>query len=179
MINTDSLFFMNKNSVIYMLICSCCIILIVFLGVIPNQKKIIALDSEIINMQQQIKEQEIFFPLFKNLLKKVQFKVIDGLSCEKKDGIEKQHFDTIQPVFQSILYRNELNLISFSQDISLMSKTTKNFFIKLSFTGRFNNIRDALLQIQKLLFVEEVSRIKISSAQQNKLVELKLLIIMK
>ncbi len=178
MLNTDSSFSINKSSVIYMLICSCGIILFVFFGVIPNQKKLAALDSDIISMEQQIKEQKILSPLLQDLLGKIQFKEVAGLSCEKKKGIEKSQFNTIEPVFQNILYKNRLNLISFTQDINLMSKSIKNFFIKLSFTGHLNNIRHALLQIQNISFVEKVTKIQINSAQHNKLVELKLLIIM-
>ena len=179
MLNTDSSFSINKSSVIYMLICSCGVLLFIFFGVIPNQKKLAALDRDIISMEQQIKEQEILSPLLQNLLEKIQVKEVVGLSCEKKRGIEKTQLKTIEPVFQNIFYKNRLNLISFTQDINLMSKGIKNFFIELSFTGHLNNIRHALLQIQNLSFVEKVSKIQINSEQLNKLVELKLLIIMK
>ncbi len=162
------------RSIIYLLICGGEILAFILLAIIPYQKALVNLDKEIKSITARIEEQKIFFPFFKDLLKKARYKDPELLPFPKRAKLARNNTDIIASVFREIAQKCNLKIESIIPDINSVIEDSGILMINLFMKGDFFDFRNFLIGLYKIPYLEHTEQIKIQTVQGSKELEFRL-----
>lgn len=149
----------------YLLICGGGILAFILLTIIPYQKTLVNLDKKIKTVSARIEEQKRLSPLFKDLLKKAGHKEPKLLTFPKRAKLARNNTDIITPVFREIAQKSNLTIESIIPDINSIIGNSGFLMIKLVMKGNFFNLRNFLVELYKIPYIDHAEQIKIQTVQ--------------
>ena len=150
------------------------------LSIYPNQRSLKILDNEIADYQLQIKAQKILFPLYGDLLKNTTaLKIDEKLPFPAKAGIKQNELNKIARNISQVAAQHDFTVNSITPDINTLIDESNYFKVDVSLTGDFMALRQLFITLYKLPYLENFTKIKIKSINQEKLITFTLLVIKK
>jgi len=131
-------------------------------------------DLEIEKLKGRIEEQKILFPVFQDLLRKVRLKDTEGLPFPKKAKLVRSETAKTLSIFQELAQKSNLTLESIVPDVDSVIDSSGYLKMKLVVKGEFLGLRDFMLRLGELPYLEHTERIQIRSAQDSKEISLKI-----
>ena len=140
----------------------------------PQQTSLAETDMEIKELKARIEEQKILYPVFQDLLRKAHFKGAKGLPFPKKAKLKQSDAAKIPSIFQNIAKKNHLTPVDVKSDIESLFNSAGYMKIDLAVEGRFFDLRNFMLDLAELPYLEHIERIQIRSIQEMKAADFKI-----
>jgi hypothetical protein len=163
-----------SRNVILILIFGAGFILFVLLSIFPNYIAYSSITQDIARLKATIEEQKILSPIFNDFSKKAEFKEPDNLPFPKKAKMSKNETGKIAAVIQDIILKNGFKLENIATDVDSLMQESSVLKLSVQMTGDFLNLRNVMLQLGALPYLEHVESIQISSYNENSKIQLKL-----
>lgn len=146
------------------------ILLFILIAIFPNYLSYNNIVHEISLLEYKIDEQKILSPIFEDLSKKAQFQKPESLPFPAADKLSRNDTEKITPIVREIVEVNGFKLEDIDTDIE--SLMTESGILKLSINllGEFHNLRDLLLDLGSLPYLEHIEVIQIGNfGDKNKI----------
>lgn len=146
------------------------ILLFILIAIFPNYLSYNNIVHEISLLEYKIEEQKILSPIFEDLSKKAQFQKPQSLPFPVADKLSRNDTEKITPIIREIVEVNGFKLEDIDTDIE--SLMTESGILKLSINliGEFHNLRNLLLDLGSLPYLEHIEVIQIGSfGDKNKI----------
>ena len=150
------------------------IIFFVLLSIFPNYITYSNIESEINMLKSQIEEQKILSPIFNDLTNKARFQYPDNLPFPKKDKLSKNETSNISGIIQDIIRLNDFQLNSIITDVGGLMDGSGILKMSVEITGDFINLRNLIIQLGALPYLEHIENIQIDNAFNKQNIQLKL-----
>ena len=162
------------RSVAFLLVCAGGLLGFFLLVIYPQQTSLVEADMEIRELKGRIEEQKILYPVFQDLLRKARFKGTEGLPFPTKAKLNRNETVNILSIFRDIAKKNHLTLVDIRSDIESFIDSSGYLKIDLVAEGRFFDLRNFMLSLGELPYLEHIERIQIHSIQEKKAIDLKI-----
>lgn len=160
------------RSIAFLLICAGGLLAFILLVIYPQQTSLDEADMEIKALKSRIEEQKLLYPVFQDLLRQAHFKNTQGLPFPNKARLGRDETVKISSIFQKIARKNHFKLVEIKSNIESLIDSSGYLKIHLVLEGHFFDLRNLLLQLGELPYLEHIERIQIRSAQEKKIISL-------
>ncbi|MBW1703467.1 MAG: hypothetical protein JRJ69_14375 [Deltaproteobacteria bacterium] len=167
------------QSIRHLFICAGGILGFIILAIYPYHKSLVRLDKEIIKTESQIQEQELLFPIGKELLKGVIEKETWGLPFPEKSRLGRDKAADISVIFEKIARKSNLEVIKIIPDIKSLTEQAGFLSVTAVVKGKIFSFREFFIEIGKLPYLEHVEEIQIQPAEGVKEFRLKVWLALK
>lgn len=165
---------LRSRNVVLILIFGVGIILFVLLSIFPNYIAYSNINQEISRLKGQIDEQKILSPIFNDLSEKAKFEEPADLPFPKPAKLAKNETGKISSIIKSIVNNNGFKIDHIATDVDSLAQEPNRLKLSVHMSGDFMNLRNVLLQLGALPFLEHVESIQVSSHQSKSKIQLKL-----
>jgi len=162
------------RSIAFLLICAGGLLTFFLLVIYPQRISLAEADLEIEKLKGRIEEQKILYPVFQDLLRKTRLKVTEGLPFPEKVKMKRDDTAKIWSIFQEIAQKSGLTIEDIVPDVSSLIGSSGYFKMNLVVQGEFLDLRNFLLQLGELPYLEHIEKIRIRSIQGAKEIRLKI-----
>ena len=150
------------------------ILFFVLLCIFPNYIAYSNIDHEINTLKDQIEEQKLLSPIFTDLSNKTKFEDPENLPFPKKEKLSKDETANISAIIQDIIQRNDFTLDNILTDVEGLMEGSGILKMSIEMTGDFMNLRNMILQLGTLPYLEHIEYIRINNTNKNQKVRMKL-----
>ena len=150
------------------------ILLFVLLSIFPNFIAYSNINHEISTLKNQIEEQKILSPIFSDLADKANFQDPKNLPFPKKEKLSKNQTGNISSVIQEIIRLNGYTLDSIITDVGGLMNESGILKMSIEMTGEFMNLRNLILQLGTLPYLEHIESFRIDTATEYQKVRMTL-----
>ena len=147
-------------------------LLFVVLAIFPNYLSYSNVEHEINALRNKIEEQKILSPIFEDLSKKAEFTKPDTLPFPSPEKLSRNDTNKISAIMQEIVERNGFTLEDIATDIESLMAETGVLKMSIHMIGRFHRLRDVLLDLGTLPYLEHVEVIQINSFRDENRIKL-------
>jgi hypothetical protein len=138
-------------------------LLFVLLAIFPNYISYNNIVHEIDILKDKIEEQKILSPIFEDLSKKAQFQNPGSLPFPSPDKLSRDDTGKITPIIREVVAANDFLLEDIDTDIESLMTESGILRMMLQVTGKFQNLRELLLDLGSLPYLEHIEVIQINS----------------
>lgn len=150
------------------------VLLFILLSIFPNYLAYSNINHEISALQNQIEEQKLLSPIFSDLTEKTKFKDPENLPFPRKARLSQNETGNIAAIIQKIIQQNDFNLISILTDVGGLLEDSGTLKVSIEMTGEFMNLRDMILQLGALPYLEHFEFVRIDSHSETQQIQLKI-----
>ena len=158
----------NSSNMLYLGVCLVGIIAFFFVGIYPNINSLQEMDQEIDVLNQEVRTQELLFPVYLKLLADITNKIPTKLSVPEREKISHNNLGRINEMFTKIAKESDVSFISAVADASNYLDDMGRLSITATFTGDFFDLRQLILKICRLPYLESVDEMKIATLENRK-----------
>jgi len=145
-------------------------LLFMLLAIFPNYISYNDIEHEISVLKYKIEEQKILSPIFEDLSKKAQFQKPESLPFPTADKISPNDTDKITPIIRDIIETNGFTLEKITTDLESLMTESGNLKISVHILGEFHKLRDVLLDLGNLPYLNHIEVIQVNSfGDKNKI----------
>jgi len=150
-----------KRNIISSLICLLIVLIIVCVGIIPQQLSVKNLDQKIKDIQFQIDEQKNLYPIYQVLHKGIQTKDKRKLPSPVKSPLLRTQLDMISTTIKEIARKANLDTILASPDVNSIGYELKFLPVNIVLRGDYFSFRKFLVGLGELPYIERIEEIQI------------------
>ena len=150
------------------------VLLFILLSIFPNYLAYSNINHEINSLQNQIEEQKLLSPIFSDLSEKAKFRDPENLPFPQKARLSKNETGNIATIIQKIIRQNEFKLISILTDVGSLMEESGILKVSIEMTGEFMNLRNMILQLGALPYLDHIESIQIGSHSDTQQFQLKI-----
>lgn len=151
------------QSVFYLLVCGATIVVLLVVGLYPAQISLNRLESEITSLRARLEEQRTLFPIYRELLGKIQIKDPTEIPLPERVPLPADQIDKIPALFREVSQKCDLALLSATPDARSVTNSSQFLMVELVLQGEFLKFRNFLFELQKLSYLEHIEEIQIQS----------------
>lgn len=145
-------------------------LLFMLLAIFPNYISFNNIEHEISILKYKIEEQKILSPIFEDLTKKAQFQKPESLPFPKAEKLSTNDTDKITPIIRDIIETNGFTLEKIATDLESLMTESGNLKMSVNIVGEFHKLRDVLLDLGNLPYLEHIEVIQVNSfGDKNKI----------
>ncbi|MBW1864856.1 MAG: hypothetical protein JRI64_04300 [Deltaproteobacteria bacterium] len=148
----------------------------VLLSIFPNYIAYSNIENEINILKGRIEEQKILSPIFTELSEKTKFEKPANLPFPKKEKLSKNKTGNISTIIQDIIRQNDFKLDTILTDVGGLMDGSGVLKVSIGMTGDFINLRNMILQLGTLPYLEHIESIRIENTNQKQKVSMRLFI---
>ena len=156
------------GTVINLVICTGCILLFILFVIYPLQISTTRTDQEIDHLKSRIEEQEILYPVYKDLLKHIGKKIPKGTFADNSEKSIQYDSSNITLLIQKIATDNNLEVVSIIYDIGSLIDDSGDMLIDVSASGAFHDFRNFLTGLDRILCLSSIKEIEIKESENSK-----------
>jgi len=134
------------------------------LSILPHQQATDQITDQINALKTQIDEQRLLGPIyhrFTELLVGTQPEGLGDLPFPSPDRLKPEQVAGIETLFRQLAEQNQLNLQRIGSDLNSMISETGELKLTLEITGALNNLREFMLKLAELPYLNHVGRIEV------------------
>ncbi len=162
------------ESVAYLLICVLGIFAFNLIGPYMSGKSLVEMDMKIKKLQIQREKQQLLYPFYQKLLKKLQIKESRILPYPSKSKFPRDKTDKISSIFCEIAQKINLETISVIPDVKSIANGSGLFLINILMKGNFFDFRKFLIELGGNPYLQHIEEIKIQQIPGGKEFRLKI-----
>ena len=161
-------------SIINFMICGGGILCFILFAIYPNQMALSKMDREVRKLSAQIEERKSLLPLLKELQKLSQEKDLDTLPFPVKAKLQQNEIDKVSTIFNEYASENNLNVEEITPDVNSLIDDSSHLKMYLKLKGNFSNLRNFLLRVGDLPYLDHIEQIQIRTVSESNDLELSL-----
>lgn len=156
-----------ERRLFFVVVCLSGILGFYLLSILPHQQAGDRLEEQIVDLQRRLDEQKLLAPIYKRftemvgetqpaLLGKLPFPPPEHLTSEQLAGLER--------LLHQLAAQCRLEIRHIGADLNSMIDETSALKLSLEVQGAFDQLRDFLLKMAELPFLEHIGRIDVRRA---------------
>ncbi|MGO9139486.1 MAG: hypothetical protein ACLP9S_14505 [Syntrophales bacterium] len=153
-----------KRSVVILLACISCVLLVVVAGIVPRQMAVARLDNRIANLQYQLEEQKGLQPYYDLLNAGTQSGRSKILRFPARSPLSRTQIDTVPSIIREQAQKAHIDMVAASPDVNTLGGEQKLLLVNATLKGDFLNFRKFLIGLGGVPCLEGIEEIRI---QQN------------
>ena len=142
-------------------------LLFILLAIFPNYISYNNIVHEIDALEGKIEEQKILSPIFEDLSRKAQFQKPGSLPFPKPENLPREDTETVSRVIRELAEGYDFTLRDIDTDIESLMTGSGLLKMSVKLTGNFQNLRNLLLDLGGLAYLEHIELIQINSARKK------------
>ena len=146
------------------MICAGGIIAFIILALYPAQKSLSRLDKEIEKTEGQIEEQKILYPIAQEMFRQIMEKETYALPFPESKKLESARMAELPSILEEMAGKCNLDVISIIPDVKSLSEHAGYLSLTAIVKGRFSDLRELIIQIGGLPYLEHIEHITIEPA---------------
>lgn len=162
------------ESTAYLLICALGIFAFILIGPYMSGKSLVKMDMEIKKLRIQREKQQLLYPFYQKLLKKLQVEESRILPYPGKSKFPRDKTDKISSIFCEIVQNSNLETVSIIPDVKSIANGFGPFLINLLVKGDFFDFRKFLIELGGNPYLQHIEEIKIQQVPGGKEFRLKI-----
>ena len=159
---------------LYLGVCLVGIVAFFFVGIYPNINSLREMDQEIENLNQEVQTQELLFPVYLKLLADITNKIPTKLSVPEREKISDNDLGRINAMFAKLASESKVSFINAVADASDYLDDTGRLSMTATFAGDFFDLRQLILKICRLPYLESIDEMQIVSLEGRKQIKFKI-----
>jgi hypothetical protein len=163
-----------SRNVVVILLLGGGVLLFVLLSIFPNYLAYSNINHEINTLQNQIEEQKLLSPIFSDLTEKTKIQDPEDLPFPQKARLSQNETGNLAAIIQKIIQQNDFNLISILTDVGGLLEDSGTLKVSIEMTGSFMNLRQMILQLGALPYLEHIEFVRIDSHSESQKIQLKI-----
>ncbi|MBF0223969.1 MAG: hypothetical protein HQK76_00815 [Desulfobacterales bacterium] len=164
----------EKKNLPFFLICAGGIVILILIGIIPNNNKLYMLDTEIAKKKNEIQTQEFLFPIYTDIIKTNPKKDLEGLPFQEKKNMPESEIADIPKIFSKLAEEFNIKLKSVNPDPNTLDKKNKLLAVHIDLEGKFFDYRNFLIKLIGIPYLEFVENIQVNVLNDNLNMNIKL-----
>lgn len=169
-----SSFKIQPSNLIYLTICLLGILALCLVGIWPNAAEIKEANQQIETLKQQVKTQEMLYPVYRELIKEATQKTPLKLPVPEKNKIPRNDLNLVNKAFLQLAKDNNVTFSSAVPDASSYLEDTGHLVMNVEYSGDFFQLRGLLLGICQLPYLEAMESMTIETQKDTKRMGFKL-----
>ena len=157
----------HPSNLIYFAICMFAIIAFFFIGILPNLSGLKSIDEDISGLKQKVETQALLYPVYLKLLQQITQKTPTIFSAPEKRKISYNQISQINDLFRQLATESKVTFNSAIPDASSYLEGMGYLTMNVVFSGDFFNLRELLIGICQLPFLESIDRMRIETINQE------------
>jgi Tfp pilus assembly protein PilO len=167
------------RSILYIIACVVVLTVFIYLVLAPRQKTIAELDKDITNIDNRIKQQEAFYPVYEGYKKQIELGSKRILPLPHKEGLLWDRAEGISIMFREAAMNSGLEMISAVPEVDSLADNRGILALRLNLKGDFLDLRKFLSELGTMPYLEGIEEIAIQSSARGKEFRLKVLLALK
>jgi len=167
------------RSILYIIACAVVLTGFIYIVLAPRQKTIAELNRDIRDIDNRIKQQEAFFPVYESYKKQIELGSKRILPLPQKEGLLWDKAEGISIIFREAARNSGLEMISAVPEVDSLADDRGILALRLNLKGDFPDLRRFLSELGTMPYVEGIEEIAIQSSNRGKEFRLKLLLALK
>ena len=164
----------QSSNLTYFIICLLGIAAFFFVGIFPNFSALRDMDDEIAQLHDKVKTQEMLFPVYQKLVQEITTQVPTTLPLPEKQKISHNDLAGINEMFDRLARENHVVFNRAVPDVSNYLNDTGYLAMNVDFTGDFFDLRNLLMSICQMPYLETIDEMRIETRKQTKHIEFKI-----
>jgi len=161
------------KSLAYVGVCLGGVLVFIFLSILPTNKAIKRVEREINLTQDQIKEQEALYPVYTELMQKLQADDPMALPFPEEVPLARINVNNLAAIFGEMATSNKLEVITIVPDFKTIARDSSQLMVEASFGGDLFNFREFLVALGGTPHLRKIEEIDIITAPDSKTFNLK------
>ncbi len=162
-----------RKNIIVFLFCGMGILSIFLITFYSDYLTLDELDKKILELNTKIEIQKLYSPVFRELFRKIQFKLPEGLPFSKQEKVTQEDLPEISTVLQGIALQNNLKIEEISPDVDSLIDGSKHLMISMIIRGELLQLRKFLYQLGGIPYLAHIERLHIQTVEGGKEFRLK------
>jgi len=162
------------NTITYLLVYAGVILVLIVIGLYPSNKSLSNQDMEIQKLEGQIEEQKMLYPLYQDLLGKLQSERPQLLPFPTEGKLPRDKIDKVPSVFSEIAKQSGLKALAVSPDLHSITSDSDTLLFNATLTGGFFEFRNYLIGLAKIPYLSHIEQIQITHIHGSRKFTLKL-----
>lgn len=154
-------FKLPQQSIIYLLICLFGIIIFVFLGILPAQKRIGVLDDKLGESRLRLEEQKILMPVYQTLKQKARKDQKQVLPFPVKGILPREKMDLLNSTVKETARRAGVNVAFLPLPLTALAAGSTSLTIELAVKGDFHSFRKFMIGLGAINYIDHIEEIQI------------------
>lgn len=167
-------FNIHSSNLVYLAICVAGIAAFFFVAIFPDLSAIQSIDQEISALNQKAEKQALLYPIYLKLLQEVMHKSPEKLMVPESKKITHDDLSRINEIFEKLAVESHVAFTNAIPDTSNYLEDTGYFSLNVAFSGDFFNLRNILLGICRLPYLEAIDAMQFEATDTNKQLRLKI-----
>jgi len=164
----------SQRSLFYFALFGVVILVIILLLIYPDYRTLAALDINIKQLNTKIETQNLLFPLFQKMLTEIHLKIPEGATFPKEEKLTQEKAESIVSVFHELAGKSGLKVVEASPDVESTLNGSGFLLMNVVVKGDFFKLREFLLELGNLPYLEKIEQIKLINIDSGKEVRLKI-----
>jgi len=164
----------SQRSLFYFALFGVVILVIILLMIYPDYRTLAALDKNIKQLNTKIETQKLLLPLFQKMLTEIDFKLPEGVAFPKEEKLTQEKSESIVSVFHELADNSGLKVVEVSPDVESTLNGSGFLLVNVVVKGDFFKLREFLLELGNLPYLEKIEQIKLQNIEAGKEVRLKI-----
>ena len=161
-------FKIHSSNLVYLAICLAGIVAFFFVGIYPNLTALQSIDQDIAALNQKAEKQALLYPVYLKLFQEVMHKSPEKLTAPESKKITHDNLSRINDIFEKLAAESHTAFISAIPDTSNYLEDTGYFSLNVAFHGDFFNLRNVLLGICRLPYLESIDAMQFEATDTDK-----------
>ncbi len=158
----------QQINVTNLVICTAGILILVAVGIFPAHRTLKELDKKIAALQYQVKEQNLLFPLFVQLLQRSRQEASPTLPGPEPKKLPRGETAALTAMFRDIAGQNNIVVESLRPDVESLISASGRFKMLAELSGGFYDLRSFLIEFGSIPYVEEIEYLRLDSAPEGR-----------
>lgn len=165
---------LTKKSIVYLSVCGTVILGVVLISLYSNYRTLEKLDKQIARFKYRIENQQLFAPLYQNLLLKMQSKLPEGMAFPEEASLAQEDTGKMLSILQEMARESKLQVEQLVPDVDSSIDGSKHLMINIFMRGELAGLRNFLLGLVEIPYFEHIEQISIESVESAKKIQLRI-----
>ena len=161
-------FSIPASSIRHALICLAAVTALVLLALYPNMRFMRDLKQRIQDLEIETMKQGLLRPVYSELDERSKERPVRVLAFPKRVELGRDRVGELIPVFADMATRSGLKLVSLVPDVNSLSADGGFFSMKLQLQGEFFPLRDFLVEMGKMPYLEHIEEMELLAVKTNR-----------
>ena len=154
----------SGKSLTVILLCAGGLLAFVLLAILPFQRSLDRMDREITAKTTELKERKELFPLYRDLVSRLQQKEERSLPFPEPGALAMEHLDGFLKNFRETVRNQGMEPVSITPDFKSMPKDSNMLQVAVLLKGGFPALRKVLIELGREPALRHLEEIQINSA---------------
>ena len=157
-----------ERRLFFVVVCLSGILGFYLLSILPHQQAADRLEEQIVDLNRRLDEQRLLAPIYKRFTEMVgetRPALLGELPFPSPEQLTSEQLAGLEALLHQLAAQCQLDIRDIGADLNSMINETSALKLSLEIQGAFGHLRDFMLKLAELPFLEHIGRIEVRRAE--------------